>query len=367
MLVSKMVQVRWYFKTREHYESILDINGEQKYKFTKMGDYFQIDIEDAHKGMTNRIDILCDYCGAQEERIYSNWRTHYDKSPIKKDACKNCRGKKTAESNLMKYGTTNVMNVRDVREKQERTNLKRYGFKNVAQSEKVKEKAKAFNLDKYGAEYYFQTDDFKDKYKEIMQEKYGVDNAFQAEEVKKKSKETMIEKWGVEHNMQNPQIRAKAVQTMYEKGSTPTSKPQIYLQSILGGELNYPFERYNLDIAFPEEKIAVEYDGGAHDLKVTLGGITPEEFKQREIIRSVYLKRDGWKLITIKSKKDSLPETNVLLKMIRDAKDIFSLGRSWVNFCIDSETIEYKNTSKGYDYDNLLTYRKVKKIMNERS
>lgn len=361
MILNKDLTVRWHRKTKYHYEKIVDGNGEQKYLFDRFGGVFLVDIEDVFPGSTNKIDVMCDYCGNIEEKIYRNWRIHYDISPVKKDACIKCRGKKTKESNLINYGVTNVMHIDEVKEKVESTNLEIYGVKYAGGSKHVQDKVRNTTLEKYGVEHYFQTDEFKEKYIETMQEKYGVDNSFQAEEVKEKSKLTLLENWGVEYNMQSPEIRAKAVQTMYERSSTPTSKPQIYLHQVYGGELNYPFERYNLDIALVDEKIVIEYDGGAHDLKVTLGGISEEDFNRREIIRGAYLKQAGWKLITIKSKKDNLPEDGVLLEMVENAREVFQTGRSWVNYCIDSETIVYRNVRNHYDFKSIVKYRDVLK------
>lgn len=361
MILTKEIETRWHYSNREYYESILDKKGRQKYPFTKSGDIFLVDFDDVLKGSSAVILVECDYCGKEEDKIYRNWRLHFDKSPVKKDACIECRGKKTKESNLITYGVTNVMRIDEVKEKMEITNLRLYGVKNAGGSEQAQEKGRQTTLERYGYEHYFQTDEFKTSYINTMQEKYGVDNSFQAEEVKEKSKQTMLENWGVEHNMQNPEIRARAVQTMYERSSTPTSKPQIYLHQVYGGELNHPFERYNLDIAFPDEKIVIEYDGGAHDLKVVLGGISEEDFNRRGIIRGTYLKLGGWKLITIKSKSDGLPEEDVLVQLLSDAKKIFSEGRSWVDYCIDSKTVEYRDVKASYDFKEIVKYRDILK------
>ncbi|MBG9444033.1 DUF7487 domain-containing protein [Cytobacillus firmus] len=222
-------------------------------------------------------------------------------------------------------------------------------------------------LEKYGTQYYFQTDAFKEKYNKTMREKYGVDNSFQATEVKEKSRQTLLKKYGVEHNMQNDKIRKKAVASMFERGSTPTSKPQKYLHNLYGGVLNYAFERYNIDIALLKDKIAIEYDGGGHDLKVRLKGITKEEFNRREIIRGNYLKNDGWKLIKIVSKYDTLPSKDDLLRMLEDSKKIFSLGNTWVEFNVENSTISFKrNKEEEYKFKKTEKYKKyIKKIKME--
>ncbi|NRG29170.1 hypothetical protein HRF69_18835 [Bacillus circulans] len=361
MILTKKISVRWHRKTKEHYEKILMVDGTKKYTFTRWGDRFDADITDVHPNCTATIDLICDYCLRWHPKTYRNWKIHSDKSPVKKDACSKCRGKKIQESNLKTYGVPNVMYLATAKDNLKLTNIIRYGVPNAANNRKVKDKMKQTNINRYGTEYYFQTKEFKEKYTNTMQEKYGVDNSFQAEEVKEKTKQTMLKKFGVEHNMQNPSIRQKAVESMYQRGSTPTSKPQIYLHEIFGGELNYPFERYNLDIAFPEDKIAIEYDGGGHDLKVKLGGISKEAFKRRDIIRKTYLKKAGWNVVTIVSMYDNLPSKRVLLKMLSDAKFMFSTGRSWVEFNIDNNTISYRNCNSEYQFEELSKFKNILK------
>ncbi|UKS61501.1 DUF7487 domain-containing protein [Bacillus toyonensis] len=363
MILTKIIRVRWHRKTKEHYDKILNYDGSLKYNFTKYGYYLEVDLNDVHHTCTVKVKLICDYCSNEYERIYRNWRTHFDRSPVKKDACSKCRGNKIKESNLIVHGVTNVMHLQESKDKLIQTNLERYGVSNPASIKEIKDKMKRTTLEKYGTEYYSQTDDFKRKYIKTMQEKYGFDNAFQAMEVKEKSKQTMLRNYGVEHNMQNRTIRQKAVISMYKRGSTPTSKPQIYLNKIYGGILNYAFERYNLDIALPKEKIDIEYNGGAHDLKVKLGGISQAEFNRREIIRGTYLKRDGWKLMKINSKYDTLPSEEDLLRMLEDAKEVFARGNSWIEFNIDNSTMCYKEYKGIYQFIRIEKYREyIKKV-----
>jgi hypothetical protein len=364
MILTETVQVRWHNKTKSNYVSITTKESNPKYPFTRFGDRFTVDFADIHSTATMDITLKCDYCGDDHIKKYVNWKTHFDISPVKKDACIKCRGKKTAESNLIVYGTTNVMHIQETKDKIIHTNIEKYGYPSASFTKETQEKIKQTTIKNHGSEYYFQTDEFKGKYIQTMQDKYGVDNAFQAEEIKEKSKVTMLKNHGVEYNMQNPDIRAKAVQSMYERGSTPTSKPQLYLHEIYGGELNYPFQRYNLDIALVDEKIAIEYDGGGHDLKVVLGGISEADFNRRNIIRGTYLKQDGWKLITIKSKKDLLPDETTLMKFIEDSKTVLSTGRSWVTFNIDEETMKYKDYLEAYEMNGITEFRKIRRINN---
>ena len=55
-LVSKTVKVKWHGKTRKHYESL-------GYVFTKLGDEFEVNVEDLTKGSNIKINCKCDGCG----------------------------------------------------------------------------------------------------------------------------------------------------------------------------------------------------------------------------------------------------------------------------------------------------------------
>lgn len=85
------------------------------------------------------------------------------------------------------------------------------------------------------------------------------------------------------------------------------SKAQRKLHDILGGELNYPVKRFFVDIAFTDRKTCIEYDGSGHDLSVKIGRQTKEEFEQYEKRRTSIICDNGWKIIRLISKTDSLP------------------------------------------------------------
>jgi very-short-patch-repair endonuclease/DNA-directed RNA polymerase subunit RPC12/RpoP len=59
-------------------------------------------------------------------------------------------------------------------------------------------------------------------------------------------------------------------------------------QNIKGWTYNYPIKRYAIDFAFIEHKLAVEIDGGTHNL---------EKVKEKDKIRDKTLSKLGWKTI----------------------------------------------------------------------
>lgn len=91
------------------------------------------------------------------------------------------------------------------------------------------------------------------------------------------------------------------------------SAQQLHLHALYGGVLNHPIRSLSVDIAFPDEKIYVEYDGSGHKLSVIFNSITDDEFERREVRRTYALYREGWRCFRIISRRDKLPSDEVLL------------------------------------------------------
>ncbi len=226
-----------------------------------------------------------------------------------------------------KYGVENVFLNKEIKDKRNAILIEKYGTLYPLQNEECLEKYKQTSLDKYGCEFHIQSEEVQQKIKQTNIEKYGVENPLMNKEIQDKIKQTNLEKYGVEcllylpsfhehsreidierygvyHHLQNPEILSKQKDTFYKNGTCPTSKQQIYLHQLYGGELNYSFKMYNLDIFLPDEKINIEFDGSGHFLSVKRGSITKEEFDQKEIIRNNIIKREDYKVIRIISSKD---------------------------------------------------------------
>ena len=195
------------------------------------------------------------------------------------------------------------------------------------------------------------------KFKEVYFLKYGVDNPFSQEEIKQKIVNTINEKYGVNNIMDLKEYRLKIANTLSKNNTVSTSKQQIYLHKLIGGELNYVNNTPILDIAFPNEMIYVEYDGGGHDLKVKLGIMSNKEFKKREIKRYYFLNKKGWKGIRIISSKDLLPFDKKILEMIKYANNYLETEHSWIEFNIDNQLVNCSQYEQYYDFGEL---RKIK-------
>ena len=157
--------------------------------------------------------------------------------------------------------------------------------------------------------------------------------------------------------MQVEEIKLKSVEksiaSLCKNGSTPTSRQQIYLHNLLGGELNFATKISLLDIAFLDEKIYIEYDGGGHGLRVIFGKMTQEEFDKKEIRRYYYFKNKDWKMVRLISKNDLLPLDDKIVEIINLAKNYLNTGHSWIIFDIDNSKIICSEFKEKHDYGKL--------------
>jgi len=339
MIPEQKIEIGINYKNIEHF-----IN--KGYENIKCKMTIFVDVNDLPVNSHKKIKIKCDYCETPFDRVYRDHLKFAEKSPVKKDACNECRGLKTKESNLIIYGVESVAHVEDVINKKKRTNLERYGVESPLASQEIKDKIARGNL-----------------------EKYGVENVFANKEIQEKIYETNFRKYGFKIATQSPEIKGKSVEkyvkTMYENKTAPTSRQQQYFHDILGGELNYPVGKLMLDIAFPKEKLYIEYQGSGHNLDVKLGKMTEEEFLKRERSRYYFLRNKGWKMIEIISNKDYIPLQDQIINMFKYAKKKLE-NNSHIEFNIDKSHVRIKDNIEKYDFGNLLSYAILRKhVIND--
>lgn len=153
--------------------------------------------------------------------------------------------------------------------------------------------------------------------------KYGVPYAWQARQTRLKIIDILKKKYGVEKVSDIPFIKEKIWNTKKENNTIKSSKQQNRLHRLFGGELNYPFNNYAIDIALTDNKIAIEYNGSGHDLAVQKGWETAEEFNDKELQRRNYLIDNGWKVIIFISSDDQLTTNMKLRRLFNFAKECF--------------------------------------------
>jgi len=98
IIENQSIEVVWDIYSKQHYESINDENGSQKYSFTKMNDAFVVDVYELSKGSNKEIRVRCDYCGKNHFRRYTEYNRSINTNKlVKKYCCENCDQHKKQE------------------------------------------------------------------------------------------------------------------------------------------------------------------------------------------------------------------------------------------------------------------------------
>lgn len=278
----------------------------------QLRDMAEVNVLDLSKGNKNLIICECDYCNKIIER--SNKRLFCDYKQT--TACNDCKILKSKETCLKKYGVDNP----------------------------------------------WKSDIVKNKIKQTMINNYGVDNYSKTEEFKVKSEKTFMNKYGVKNPMQVDEIKNRALcnarKTMYREGNAPCSKQQKHINNLIKGELNYPISRCSLDIAFPNEMIYIEYDGGGHGWWVK-SNLSENKVKLLDIKRKMFLQKLGWKIIRIISRKDKLPNDNIILELINKSKNyLLNSNHTWIEIDIDNSTYKCAEENIIIDLGNLINTKR---------
>ena len=168
MLIDQTVLVKWNAKTKAHY---VDLG----YTFTKMGDSFEVDVNDLTKGSNVSVIVRCDYCGKEYQKCWYNYLKENEESTVHKDCCNACKHIKIQETAEIKYGVNTVFKLDKVKEKIENTNIRKYGVVNPFMSDEIKDRIVQTNVEKYGVPSPLQNKDILNKVKNTCLERYGVD------------------------------------------------------------------------------------------------------------------------------------------------------------------------------------------------
>jgi len=291
---------------------------------TPMGTTIKVKVEHLKEGSHAIVEVLCDYClETIVSKEYRNYIRDNIKSVVHKDCCAKCQQIKTKECNMINIGVESHMQLEEHMEKHKQRMMDKYGVDHNMKVPEIRQKAVDTFIKNYGCENPMQNQDIIDKSNATKIEHFGSTNAYSLDSVREKAIQTNLDRYGVEWQMQNKEIMEKSKITMYKNGTVPTSNQQRYLHNLFGGELNYPVSRLSLDIAFPENKIYIEYNGNGHELSVRMGGISQEDFDKKNIRRYYYLKSNGWKIININSYCDYLPSDEILLEEYNKALEWF--------------------------------------------
>jgi len=357
MLPDQKVEVTWVHRTKKYYEG-------KGYIYTKQFDKFMADVKDLQFNSHVIVQVQCDYCGKLHPKKYQKYNEGHIN--INKDCCFDCSSEKNKEVNLLLYNVENQFQRQEVKEKSILTLQAHYGIEgiiNVQQIPEIKEKTKQTFIDRFGVDNPTKNIGVLEKRVNTLLDRFGVTSPSKNPIVMKKVRLTMMERYGVEHSMQDADMMQRAMITrmknMYESGTNVSSKQQRYICNILLGKLNYPETMFPLDIAFPESKIYIEYDGSGHDLSIKLNNITQEEFDKKEIKRYYFLKNKNWKMIRIISGKDWIPSDDIITYMFKFAREYLNTGHSWIKFNIDNNTVENNKGVENFDFGELRILKSI--------
>jgi len=154
-------------------------------------------------------------CGKREcyqKELEKTWIEKYGVSnPIKSKKIK----EKIKQTNLERYGVDCPLKSKEIQEKSKQTLLKKYNADNPLKSEEIKEKIKKTNLKRYGTKYTFQSEIIKEKIKQTNLERYGFDNPTKSKEIKEKIKKIWIEKYNG-HPLKSKEIQEKQIKSKRE-------------------------------------------------------------------------------------------------------------------------------------------------------
>jgi len=82
ILITKTVNIKWSSNNKKYYEN-------KGYIFTKMGNEFEVKVEDLTNSSGVKVDIECDGCGKPLKGIqWNEYRKNYEKRS--KYYCRNC-------------------------------------------------------------------------------------------------------------------------------------------------------------------------------------------------------------------------------------------------------------------------------------
>lgn len=289
-----------------------------------------VKVEDLPAGSHQIVEVECDFCHKKFTEEYRIFKKSIDKYGT--CACIKCAHNHAAQYYQTHYSEniTNAFQLDSVKEKIRETFISRYGTDNIASVPEIREKTRKTCL-----------------------KKYNVPHAGQAKEIIEKRKETCRKRYGGDAPTASEEVKRKVVESFFAKSTKRSSKQQRYICDLYGGILNYPVSYFAADIMLLEDKIVCEVDFSGHDLIVKMGGMSEEEFRQKEIIRGARIKREGYKQIHLISSTDKLPSDEILLEMLDISKQYFKdyPQHSWIEWHIDKGIYRNAENKEGVPYD----------------
>ncbi|MGN1124564.1 MAG: hypothetical protein ACI4SM_00105 [Candidatus Gastranaerophilaceae bacterium] len=278
----------------------IDLNkNHARNRYKNMGydvsnDIIYVNVNDLPKNSKEIINVVCDYCGREYTTTYQIYNMIINKSNPK-CACSDCINIKKRETNILKFSTEYASQNEEIKLKVKNTVLNKYGVDNISKLAEIKNKKIETSISHFGVEYPMQNKDILNKQIQTNMTKYGC----QYQVCRLDNKDERV---------------ANIRKSLFNNRSVISSKAQRYVCSLYNGILNYPFDKYNLDILL-NDNIVIEYNGSGHNIPVKRHIMTEEDFNKKEEIRHRTLINNGFKVIYFDNLSDKLPDDNTLLEI----------------------------------------------------
>jgi len=180
---------------------------------------------------------------------------------------------KVQQTNLEKYGVSNVFQLDNIKLKIKQTNLKKYGVENYTQTKDYLKKTKKTNLEKYGNINYFKSNTYLEIVNNNLKNKINNDQYIFIKYLSKHNYEIFHKKCNNEFNitMTNYFFRNNnniEICTICNPINNPASHKENEVKLFLD-ELNIQYiendrtilDGLELDIYLPEYKLGIEFNG----------------------------------------------------------------------------------------------------------
>lgn len=260
----------------------------------KCGDEITIPIEHLTKGSSCRVNVKCDICG---EIYTTKYCILFKNSQTEINACSKCCNKKSRIACKELFGVENV----------------------------------------------FELNSMQDKVKEIILDKYGVKNVSNVPEIRERAERTNLERYGVRYPMESPMLVERLIKSISKGGGVKTSSQQRKICEMVNGTLNFVVGRYFADVLLPDSNIIIEYNGGGHYIKLKYNE-TKDELYQREFKRYDYIISKGYKIITLITPSNIIPEKSQLDNIISYSKNLFNdKNIKFISFNLETGEIQENN------------------------
>ena len=160
------------------------------------------------------------------------------------------RYKKSKDTCFKKYGLEYVLQVREIKDKCNKTIKEKYNVENISQSDEIKiKKIKTCQIN-HGVNVSFESNEIKNKIKDSFIKKYGVDNPFKSEIIKESIKNTNLLKYGHENPQQNKDIKQKTINTCLQKYGYENI---LKLETVIEKRKQICFEKYGTNYPLQSE------------------------------------------------------------------------------------------------------------------